>query len=423
MSTRHTSIDTPIGELTLVAEDGALSGRVLPRALDEARSGVVRRAPRSTGSNASSTSSPSTSRASAPPSTLPTRLVRRSVPARGVWTPIDRIPYGETTTYGAARGRSSAIHGWPGRVGNAVGEQPALDRHPVPPGRGQGRQAHRLRGRARAKGAPPLPGGPHAPQRAPAEPARDRGSGGTLARRELGVAGPTGRRRRPHPPPSLRVSRADHAPAGEGARRHGESAPSGSRIWAASPRAGASSVPWSRRAASRWSPVQIMRTAEAASRRRPRRSGRAARPRPGGRRRSAPVGERLGHWPAVAGEARAEVARTSRRRGRRRQQLRAAPQPGRRPARVVALPEIEHGVRREPQPGDTGDEARHLRQRHRLRAPLGQVVSGTRRRGAAPPPPPRTASLGRRGRRRRCPRSQRPTPNSTAAARYRALSA
>ena len=52
---------------------------------------------------------------------------------------------------------------------------------------------------------------------------------------------------------------------------------------------------------------------------------------------------------------------------------RAAP---RSPAwRVVALPQVEHGVGGEAQAGDAGDEAGHVGQRDRLGAALGQVAA------------------------------------------------
>ena len=121
MSTTHTTIDSPLGELILVAEDRTLSGVYFPSHWtrpDPATFGerTARRLWDVEEQLAQYFAGERTS------FELPT-AVRGSVFQREVWALIDEIPYGQTTTYGEIAGEL----GGPTlarKVGNAVGHNP-----------------------------------------------------------------------------------------------------------------------------------------------------------------------------------------------------------------------------------------------------------------------------------------------------------
>ena len=98
MTATHTTVDSPIGELTLVADEGKLTGVYFPHHWyrpDPATFG-----PRTdTGSRTPRPSSPSTSRATGTASTWPSSPEGDEFQRR-VWDLIAGIPYGETVTYG-----------------------------------------------------------------------------------------------------------------------------------------------------------------------------------------------------------------------------------------------------------------------------------------------------------------------------------
>jgi methylated-DNA-[protein]-cysteine S-methyltransferase len=121
MSTTHTTIDTPLGELTLVAEDGALSGVYFPghwthpdpatfgerceRGFDEVERQLARYlAGEQTCFELSTTATGSPFQ-------------------RQVWACIDRIPYGQTSTYGQLA-RELGSPTLARKVGNAVAHNP-----------------------------------------------------------------------------------------------------------------------------------------------------------------------------------------------------------------------------------------------------------------------------------------------------------
>jgi methylated-DNA-[protein]-cysteine S-methyltransferase len=121
MRTTHTIIETPIGELTLVAEDGTLSGvyypghwtRPDPASFGERSDGGFEQAERQlaeylTGERTSFD--------------LPTAAAGDEFQRR-VWEIIGRIPYGATTTYGEiARELGNPMLAR--RVGGAVAHNP-----------------------------------------------------------------------------------------------------------------------------------------------------------------------------------------------------------------------------------------------------------------------------------------------------------
>ena len=140
----------------------------------------------------------------------------------------------------------------------------------------------------------------------------------------------------------------------------------------------------SRRAASRWSPVQITRTAVAVAS--PLAVAEVATDRIGEVGAGQDVRvlrlRRLGRRTRLAAKSpyqpvTASAAASSSSAGRLAVAGRA----------TVAVPQVEHGIAGQPQADDAGDEARHLGQRHRLGATLGQVAAE----GVVEPP------RGRRG--------------------------
>jgi methylated-DNA-[protein]-cysteine S-methyltransferase len=121
MITTHTTIDTRLGELTLVAEDGTLSGVYFPghwtrpdrAAFGERSERGFEQVERQLGEYFAG------ERTSFD---LPTRLAGNDFQHR-VWERIAQIPYGRTTTYGEiARELGDATLARP--VGGAVGHNP-----------------------------------------------------------------------------------------------------------------------------------------------------------------------------------------------------------------------------------------------------------------------------------------------------------
>jgi methylated-DNA-[protein]-cysteine S-methyltransferase len=121
MSATHTTIESPLGKLTLVAADGVLSGIYFPghwyppgRDVLGARS--------ESGFEQAEAQLAEYFAGERTGFELQTRLAADEFQRR-VWELIDRIPYGETTTYGAM----AAELGDPTlarRVGGAVGRNP-----------------------------------------------------------------------------------------------------------------------------------------------------------------------------------------------------------------------------------------------------------------------------------------------------------
>jgi methylated-DNA-[protein]-cysteine S-methyltransferase len=121
MSTTHTTIDSPLGELILVAEDETLSGVYFPghwTRPDPATFGErsERRLEQVERQLAEYFAGERTS------FDLPT-TVGGSAFQRRVWALLGEIPYGQTTTYGAIA-RELGGPTLARRVGNAVGHNP-----------------------------------------------------------------------------------------------------------------------------------------------------------------------------------------------------------------------------------------------------------------------------------------------------------
>jgi methylated-DNA-[protein]-cysteine S-methyltransferase len=121
MTATHTTIDSPLGELTLVAADGLLSGLYFPGhwyppGRDALGVQAERGFERAEGQLAEYFAGERTA------FELSTRLAGDEFQRR-VWELIDRIPYGQTTTYGemaAELGDPTLAR----RVGGAVGRNP-----------------------------------------------------------------------------------------------------------------------------------------------------------------------------------------------------------------------------------------------------------------------------------------------------------
>jgi methylated-DNA-[protein]-cysteine S-methyltransferase len=121
MTTTHTIIDTRLGELTLVAEDGTLSGVYYPghwtrpdrTAFGERSERGFEQVEHQLGAYLAG------ERTSFD---LPTRLTGNDFQHR-VWERIARIPYGQTTTYGAIA-RELGDTTLARSVGGAVGHNP-----------------------------------------------------------------------------------------------------------------------------------------------------------------------------------------------------------------------------------------------------------------------------------------------------------
>lgn len=121
MTSTHTIIDSPLGPLTLVARDGILSGLYFPGhwyppGRDQLGTRSERGFERAEGELAEYFAAERTE------FELPTTAAGDEFQRR-VWEVIERIPYGETTTYGemaAALGDPTLAR----RVGGAVGRNP-----------------------------------------------------------------------------------------------------------------------------------------------------------------------------------------------------------------------------------------------------------------------------------------------------------
>lgn len=114
---RHTVIDTPVGELLVTGEDGALTsvrfGGTHGSPRDDAAFGEVTRQIREYFAGTRT----AFDLAVAPQGT---EFQRR------VWAELDRIPYGETTTYGAVAAAVGAPRDRIRAVGAAIGANPLL---------------------------------------------------------------------------------------------------------------------------------------------------------------------------------------------------------------------------------------------------------------------------------------------------------
>jgi methylated-DNA-[protein]-cysteine S-methyltransferase len=121
MTATHTRFDSPCGELTLAAVDGALSGLYFPgHWYPPGRDALGARA--GTGFELAEAQLAEYFAGERTAFDLRTRLTGDEFQRR-VWELIDRIPYGETTNYGAM----AAALGDPAlarRVGAAVGRNP-----------------------------------------------------------------------------------------------------------------------------------------------------------------------------------------------------------------------------------------------------------------------------------------------------------
>jgi methylated-DNA-[protein]-cysteine S-methyltransferase len=117
----HTTIDSPIGELTLVAQDGALSGLYFPHHWylpDPATFGVR------SGAGFELAEQQLAEYFAGERTTFELPLSRAGDGfQRRVWTLLDEIPYGETTTYGALA-RELGDPSLARAVGSAVGRNP-----------------------------------------------------------------------------------------------------------------------------------------------------------------------------------------------------------------------------------------------------------------------------------------------------------
>jgi methylated-DNA-[protein]-cysteine S-methyltransferase len=122
MNRTHTAIDSPLGELTLVAADGVLSGLYFPGhwympAPDVFGARSERGFERAEGQLAEYFAGERTD------FDLETAASGNEFQRR-VWELIDRIPYGETTTYGEMAGELGADPTLARKVGGAVGRNP-----------------------------------------------------------------------------------------------------------------------------------------------------------------------------------------------------------------------------------------------------------------------------------------------------------
>ena len=121
MTTSHTIIDTQMGDLTLVAAGGVLTGVYYPGHWTNPDRTASARAP-TRASTRPSASSASTSRASARRSSCGRPPTGDTFQQR-VWALLNRIPYGETTTYGELA-RELGDPALARMVGRAVGSNP-----------------------------------------------------------------------------------------------------------------------------------------------------------------------------------------------------------------------------------------------------------------------------------------------------------
>lgn len=121
MSATHTTIESPLGELTLVAADGVLSGLYFPgHWYPPGRDVLGARSER--GFELAEAQLAEYFAGERTGFELPTRLAGDEFQRRA-WELIDRIPYGETTTYGAMAAELGDLT-LARRVGGAVGRNP-----------------------------------------------------------------------------------------------------------------------------------------------------------------------------------------------------------------------------------------------------------------------------------------------------------
>ena len=122
MTTTHTTMDTPVGELTLVGDDGVLVGIYFPghwTRPDRSRFGP-RRGEGFEEARGQLTQYLAGERTAFD---LPTRSCGEPFQQR-VWELLDGIPYGETTTYGAIARELGGDPTLARAVGRAVGANP-----------------------------------------------------------------------------------------------------------------------------------------------------------------------------------------------------------------------------------------------------------------------------------------------------------
>jgi methylated-DNA-[protein]-cysteine S-methyltransferase len=122
MTATHTTIDSPLGPLTLVARDGVLAGLYFPGHWYPPSAAML-------GTRVEQGFEPATTQLAEYFAGARTEFELERAPAGGeefqrrVWALIDAIPYGETTTYGemaAELGDATLAR----RVGGAVGRNP-----------------------------------------------------------------------------------------------------------------------------------------------------------------------------------------------------------------------------------------------------------------------------------------------------------
>ncbi len=122
MSTTHTTMETPIGDLTLVGESGVLIGLYFPGHWTRpARSGFGRRAEEGFGEVRRQLAEYFAGERTA----FDLAAASRGEPfQQRVWELLDGIPYGETTTYGAIARELGGDPTLARAVGRAVGANP-----------------------------------------------------------------------------------------------------------------------------------------------------------------------------------------------------------------------------------------------------------------------------------------------------------
>jgi methylated-DNA-[protein]-cysteine S-methyltransferase len=122
MTSTHTIIDSPIGELTLVAADGVLAGLYFPGHWYMPAPGVFG-ARSERGFERAEAQLAEYFAGERTDFELETRTSGDEFQRR-VWKLIDRIPYGETTTYGEMAAALGADPTLARKVGGAVGRNP-----------------------------------------------------------------------------------------------------------------------------------------------------------------------------------------------------------------------------------------------------------------------------------------------------------
>ena len=155
MSTRHTILATPIGDLTVVRDDAGITGVYFPHHWTRPdRTGFGPRV--ESGFEDVAGQLAEYLAGERREFDLPVHASGDPVQER-VWGLIAAIPYGRTTTYGElARALGDGTHRAGGRRGGR--RQPAVDPRRLPPRGRQRRHAHRLRRRPGPEAAPARPG-------------------------------------------------------------------------------------------------------------------------------------------------------------------------------------------------------------------------------------------------------------------------